>query len=55
MPSPDLSHLDEAFIERMQQTRNPHLAIEALRGLSSRRCARSPGTTSSGSRVSLTG
>ena len=30
---PDLSHLDEAFIERMQQTRNPHLAIEALRRL----------------------
>jgi type I restriction enzyme, R subunit len=25
--------MDEAFIERMQQTRNPHLAIEALRRL----------------------
>ena len=33
IPRPDLSHLDEAFIERMQQTRNPHLAIEALRRL----------------------
>lgn len=30
---PDLSHLDQAFIERMQQARNPHLAIEALRRL----------------------
>ena len=30
---PDLSHLDEAFIERMQRNRNPHLAIEALRRL----------------------
>ncbi len=25
--------MDQAFIERMQQTRNPHLAIEALRRL----------------------
>ncbi len=33
IPRPDLSHLDEAFIERMQQARNPHLAIEALRRL----------------------
>ena len=33
IPRPDLSHLDEAFIERMQQSRNPHLAIEALRRL----------------------
>jgi type I restriction enzyme, R subunit len=33
IPRPDLSHLDQAFIERMQQTRNPHLAIEALRRL----------------------
>jgi type I restriction enzyme R subunit len=33
IPRPDLSHLDKAFIERMQQTRNPHLAIEALRRL----------------------
>ena len=30
---PDLSHLDEAFIKRMQEQRNPHLAIEALRRL----------------------
>ncbi len=30
---PDLSHLDEAFIERMRAQRNPHLAIEALRRL----------------------
>jgi len=30
---PDLSHLDEAFIERMRQQPNPHLAIEALRRL----------------------
>ncbi|MGH3170454.1 MAG: type I restriction enzyme endonuclease domain-containing protein, partial [Trebonia sp.] len=30
---PDLSHLDQAFIERMQAQRNPHLAIEALRRL----------------------
>jgi type I restriction enzyme R subunit len=28
---PDLSHLDEAFIERMRAQRNPTLAIEALR------------------------
>ena len=28
---PDLSHLDDAFIERMQAQRNPALAIEALR------------------------
>jgi len=33
IPRPDLSHLDEAFIQRMQETRNPHLAIEALRRL----------------------
>ena len=33
IPRPDLSHLDEAFIERMQQSRHPHLAIEALRRL----------------------
>ncbi len=30
---PDLSHLDDAFIKRMQEQRNPHLAIEALRRL----------------------
>jgi type I restriction enzyme R subunit len=30
---PDLSHLDKAFIERMQAQRHPHLAIEALRRL----------------------
>jgi len=30
---PDLSHLDEAFIERMRQSQHPHLAIEALRRL----------------------
>jgi type I restriction enzyme R subunit len=29
----DLSHLDEAFIKRMRDQRNPHLAIEALRSL----------------------
>ncbi len=29
----DLSHLDEAFIERMRAQRHPHLAIEALRRL----------------------
>jgi type I restriction enzyme R subunit len=28
---PDLSHLDDAFIERMRAQRNPALAIEALR------------------------
>lgn len=33
IPRPDLSHLDEAFIARMQEARNPHLAIEALRRL----------------------
>lgn len=33
IPRPDLSHLDEAFIERMQRARNPQLAIEALRRL----------------------
>jgi type I restriction enzyme R subunit len=33
MPRPDLSHLDEAFISRMQEARHPHLAIEALRRL----------------------
>jgi type I restriction enzyme R subunit len=30
---PDLSHLDEAFIEKMRQVPHPHLAIEALRRL----------------------
>jgi type I restriction enzyme R subunit len=30
---PDLSHLDDAFIKRMQDQQNPHLAIEALRRL----------------------
>ena len=30
---PDLSHLDDAFIARMRDQRNPHLAIEALRRL----------------------
>jgi hypothetical protein len=29
MERPDLSHLDQAYIERLQQTRNPHLAIES--------------------------
>ena len=29
----DLSHLDEAFLNRMRDHRNPHLAIEALRSL----------------------
>ncbi len=29
----DLSHLDEAFIKRMRDQRNPHLAVEALRNL----------------------
>jgi type I restriction enzyme R subunit len=33
IPRPDLSHLDEAFIKKMQDARNPHLAIEALRRL----------------------
>jgi type I restriction enzyme R subunit len=33
IPRPDLSHLDEAFIERMQQARNLQLAIESLRRL----------------------
>jgi type I restriction enzyme, R subunit len=33
IPRPDLSHLDEAFIARMQAAQNPHLAIEALRRL----------------------
>lgn len=33
IPRPDLSHLDEAFIARMQGARNPQLAIEALRRL----------------------
>jgi type I restriction enzyme, R subunit len=30
---PDLSHLDAAFIKKMQETQHPHLAIEALRRL----------------------
>jgi type I restriction enzyme R subunit len=30
---PDLSHLDEAFIKKMQDAQHPHLAIEALRRL----------------------
>ncbi|SRR5712691_6398783 len=30
---PDLSHLDDAFIQRVQEARHPHLAIEALRRL----------------------
>ena len=30
---PDLSHLDDAFIARMREQRNPHLAVEALRRL----------------------
>ena len=30
---PDPSHLDEAFIKKMQDTQHPHLAIEALRRL----------------------
>lgn len=33
MPRPNLAHLDDAFIARMQAARNPHLAIEALRRL----------------------
>ncbi len=33
IPRPDLSHLDEAFIRRMQDSRHPHLTIEALRRL----------------------
>jgi type I restriction enzyme R subunit len=30
---PNLSHLDEAFIKKMQDAQHPHLAIEALRRL----------------------
>jgi len=30
---PDLSHLDDAFIKKMQEAQHPHLAIEALRRL----------------------
>ncbi|HEY3955129.1 MAG TPA: DUF3387 domain-containing protein [Streptosporangiaceae bacterium] len=30
---PDLSHLDAAFIKKMQDTQHPHLTIEALRRL----------------------
>jgi type I restriction enzyme R subunit len=30
---PDLSHLDEAFVQKMRQSEHPHLAIEALRRL----------------------
>lgn len=30
---PDLSHLDEAYVKRMQEAKNPALAIEALRRL----------------------
>ena len=33
VPRPDLSHLDEAFLERMLASRHPHLAIESLRRL----------------------
>jgi type I restriction enzyme R subunit len=33
IPRPDLSRLDEAFIAKMQEARNPHLAIEAMRRL----------------------
>ncbi|WP_410630730.1 type I restriction endonuclease subunit R [Amycolatopsis sp. cmx-4-83] len=33
LPRPNLSHLDDEFIARMQAARNPHLAIEALRRL----------------------
>jgi len=33
MEKPDLSRLDQAFIERIQQAKNPKLAIEALRNL----------------------
>ncbi|HUY45846.1 MAG TPA: type I restriction endonuclease subunit R [Streptosporangiaceae bacterium] len=33
IPRPDLSHLDDAFVQKMQEARNPHLAIEALRRL----------------------
>jgi type I restriction enzyme R subunit len=33
MDRPDLSHLDEAFIERMRRDPHPHLAVEALRRL----------------------
>ena len=31
--NPDLSHLDAAFIEKMQRAEHPHLVIEALRRL----------------------
>lgn len=33
IPRPDLSHLDEAFIKKVQEARHPQLAIEALRRL----------------------
>jgi type I restriction enzyme R subunit len=33
IPRPDLSHLDAAFIEKVQQSQHPQLAIEALRQL----------------------
>lgn len=33
IPRPDLSRLDDAFIAKMQEARNPHRAIEAMRRL----------------------
>jgi type I restriction enzyme R subunit len=44
---PDLSHLDDAFIERMRAQRNPALAIEVLRRVIEQEMREAPGTTSS--------
>lgn len=33
LPRPDLTHLDEAFVARLQESRTPHLVTEALRWL----------------------
>ena len=40
IPRPDLSHLDDAFIRKVQEVRHPQLAIEALRRLVEREMRR---------------
>ena len=52
---PDLSHLDEAFIQRMQQASTRTWPSRRCGAWSNRRCAASPGTTWSGSRAFPTG
>lgn len=55
LDQPNLSHLDEAYIKKMQAAKHPAMPSKRCAGWSSKRCARSPSTTSCVSTASPTG